>query len=230
MATRKRIRGVLFDWDGTLLDSFDCDLRAYLEMFSRLDIPWGEAELRRHYSPNWHRVYEAAGLPRARWEEADRVWRSAYRHLSPPLLPGARRVLHELRRSYQLGLVTSGNRIRVSSQLGKFGFARLFAARVFGEESGRRKPHRDPLERALRILQLDPGECVYVGDSPEDVRMARGAGVRAIAVLGPFPTHARLIAARPDAILDSVMELSRWLACNTSSWKDGRAYWGAGGL
>jgi phosphoglycolate phosphatase-like HAD superfamily hydrolase len=54
---------------------------------------------------------------------------------------------------------------------------------------------------------LDPADCVYVGDSPEDLEMARRAGVRAIGVLGPFPTEARLRAAKPDLLLNSIIEL-----------------------
>jgi phosphoglycolate phosphatase-like HAD superfamily hydrolase len=54
---------------------------------------------------------------------------------------------------------------------------------------------------------LHPADCVYVGDSPEDLEMARRAGVRAIAVLGPFPTEARLREAKPDLLLNSIAEL-----------------------
>jgi phosphoglycolate phosphatase-like HAD superfamily hydrolase len=48
---------------------------------------------------------------------------------------------------------------------------------------------------------------VYVGDSPEDLEMARSAGVRAIAVLGPFPTEKGLRAARPEFLLESIRQL-----------------------
>jgi phosphoglycolate phosphatase-like HAD superfamily hydrolase len=54
------VRGVLFDWDGTLLDSHHADVQAYLGMFSALGIDWGVEDLMRHYSPDWHRVYRAA--------------------------------------------------------------------------------------------------------------------------------------------------------------------------
>jgi phosphoglycolate phosphatase-like HAD superfamily hydrolase len=54
---------------------------------------------------------------------------------------------------------------------------------------------------------LPPASCVYVGDSPEDLEMARRAGVRAIAVLGRFPTEKSLRAARPDLLLSSITEL-----------------------
>jgi phosphoglycolate phosphatase-like HAD superfamily hydrolase len=62
-------------------------------------------------------------------------------------------------------------------------------------------------------MALEPVETVYVGDSAEDLEMARRAGVRAaIAVLGPFPTEKRLRAAKPDLLLDSIQELPSALA------------------
>jgi phosphoglycolate phosphatase-like HAD superfamily hydrolase len=54
---------------------------------------------------------------------------------------------------------------------------------------------------------LKAAECVYVGDSPEDVQMAKRASVRVIGVLGPFPTEKRLRAAEPDLLLKSLAEL-----------------------
>ena len=211
MRAASSLRGVLFDWDGTLLDSFHADTQAYLAMFHMLGIDWDLDDLVRHYSPDWHHVYRAAKLPRARWEEADRLWMRFYRQQNPALLPGARRVLRQLGRRFTLGLVTSGSRARVRRQLRRFGLAETFAARVCSEDAHRRKPHPAPLELALRRLRLEPQVCVYVGDAPQDIEMARRAGVRAVAVLGPFPVHDRLRAARPDALLGSLDELPRLL-------------------
>ena len=101
-----QIRGVLFDWDGTLIDSYRADSAAYLAMFREMGIPWTLDDLARHYSPNWYRVYRAAKLPRARWDQADRAWRKQYATHHPKLLPGARRVLKHLRARHQLGVVT----------------------------------------------------------------------------------------------------------------------------
>lgn len=205
------VRAVLFDWDGTLLDSYRSDARAYLEMFHALGISWALDDLARHYSPDWYRVYRAARLPRSRWEEAERLWRRAYKKESPRLLPGARRVLRALEGQFTLGLVTGGNRRRVRRQLRHFVLARVFRACVCCEDAPRRKPHPAPLELALRRLRLDPDICVYVGDSGEDMEMARRAGVRAIGVLGPFPTHDRVRAARPALLLKTIAELPRLL-------------------
>jgi phosphoglycolate phosphatase len=203
----KSLRGVLFDWDGTLIDSYGADSSAYLAMFSEMGIPWGLEDLARHYSPNWYRVYRAAKLPRARWDDADRAWRAQYAKYSPRLIAGARQVLARLGRVHHLGLVTSGDRDRVTRQLRAFRLTQVFGARVCSGDTPQRKPHPAPLRLALRQLGLEPAACVYVGDSPEDLQMARSAGVRAIAVLGPFPTEKRLRAARPDFLLESIREL-----------------------
>lgn len=207
------IRGVLFDWDGTLLNSCEADTAAYLAMFQAMGIPWGRKELEKHYSPNWYRVYRAAKLAPNRWAEADRAWRTHYSLQKPKLMSGAKRVLARLAGRHALGLVTSGDRERVLRQLREFGLSRMFAARVCGGDTKQRKPHPAPLRLALRTMRLNAAHCVYVGDSAEDLIMARSAGIgAAIAVLGPFPTEKRLRAARPDLLLESIEELPRALA------------------
>ncbi len=180
------IEGVLFDWDGTLINSYHADTSAYLAMFKEMDISWGIAELEKNYSPNWYQVYHAAGSK---------------------LIAGARRVLARLGDAHNLGLVTSGDRDRVTRQLREFRLTKLFAVCVYSGDTMRKKPHPDPLRLALRQMELHPSACVYVGDAPQDVEMAKRAGVRAIGVLGPFPTEKRLRAAHPEFLIGSIEEL-----------------------
>src|SRR3974390_1638635 len=54
MQRKTRLVGVLFDWDGTLIDSYHADSQAYLAMFRELGLTWGMAELDAHYSPDWY--------------------------------------------------------------------------------------------------------------------------------------------------------------------------------
>jgi phosphoglycolate phosphatase len=201
------LQAVLFDWDGTLLDSADADSSAYLAMFGELGIPWGLSELAAHYTPNWHHVYRAAKIPVSKWEIADKLWAKHYVHHTPKLVPGARRILAWVARRYQLGLVTSGDRNRVLRQLRYFGLTRLFATHVCAGDTPQKKPHPAPLRFALKQMCLDPRACVYVGDSPHDLEMSKRAGVRAIAVIGRFPTEAGLRAAKPEFLLNSLKEL-----------------------
>jgi HAD superfamily hydrolase (TIGR01549 family) len=212
MRRNSQLRGVLFDWDGTLLNSHAADAAAYLAMFRAMGVPWGLAELEQHYSPDWYRVYRAAKLPKHKWDAADQVWREHYSLHKPKLIVGARRVLSRLGVRHRLGLVTSGDRDRVHRQLKEFELWDTFAARVCSGDTVERKPHPAPLQLALRRMRLDPADTVYVGDAPEDLQMARRTGVRAaIAVLGAFPTEKRLRAAKPDALLESIQELPKAL-------------------
>lgn len=206
------IDAVLLDWDGTLLDSFEADAAAYLEMFQAMGIGWGLEELAQHYSPDWYKVYRAARLDRRRWQEADRLWRQAYGRHRPKLVAGARGVLRQLERRYELGLVTSGNRSRVASQLRTHRLTSMFAARVYHEDVRRRKPHPESVRVALDRLALPAARAVYVGDSAEDVEMARRAGMRSIGIPGSFPTARRLAASQPDALLPSLLHLPDLLA------------------
>ncbi len=209
MAAKRKcsIEGVLFDWDGTLINSYDADASAYLAMFEEMGISWRIEELEKNYSPGWYQVYRAAGLPRRRWADADRAWQAHYAKHQPKLIAGARRVLARLGGAHPLGLVTSGDRDRVTRQLREFRLTTLFAARVCSGDTRRKKPHPEPLRLAMRQMELDPSACVYVGDAPQDVEMAQRAGVRAIGVLGPFPTERRLRATRPEFLIGSIEEL-----------------------
>jgi HAD superfamily hydrolase (TIGR01509 family) len=204
---KNELKGVLFDWDGTLLDSFHADSSAYIAMFREMGVTWGLEELAQHYSPNWYDVYRAAGLPEQHWSAADAAWRKHYSGFRPKLISGARKVLTFLGRRYQLGLVTSGDRDRVLRQLREFRLTKSFRARVCSGDTVHKKPHPEPLNFALQCIGLKPANCVYVGDSPEDVQMAKSANVRVIGVLGPFPTEKRLRAAKPDLLLNSIADL-----------------------
>ena len=200
-------RAILFDWDGTLLDSFRADSRAYQAMFRALEIPWTARDLARHYSPDWYRVYEAARIPRDKWELADKLWGRAYQKENPRLLPGVRKMLTKLRCDFVLGLVTSGDAKRVRRQLNQFEFTALFGACICAEDAPRRKPHPAPLKYAMHCMKMRVQDCIYVGDAPEDIEMARRAGVRSIGVIGPFPSARRIRAARPDVLLTSILDL-----------------------
>jgi pyrophosphatase PpaX len=211
MTPRPVLHGVLFDWDGTLLDSYHADSQAFLAMFRAMGVDWGLPELELHYSPDWYAVYRAAKIPPDRWDQADRVWRSHYEKHPSKLMAATRKVLGQLNRRHELGLVSSGDRDRVSRQLREFRLTRVFRTRVLGGDTHEKKPHPAPLLRALKEMKADARDCVYVGDTPEDVEMARAAGVRAIAVLGPFPTEKRLRAVKPEILLEGLEELPKVL-------------------
>ena len=205
MNARHGLCAVLFDWDGTLVDSAQKSYRCYARVFASYGIDYDTTLFERTYAPDWYRTYEAIGLPREVWTEADARWLECYDREPSQLLPGAREALLALAgRDLAQGLVSSGDPRRVKRELEAHGVARFFSVVVCGGETVERKPHPEPLRKALAGLGLTPAQAAYVGDSPEDVLMARSAGVLAIGVPGGFPNREALAAAAPDLLCPSL--------------------------
>jgi phosphoglycolate phosphatase-like HAD superfamily hydrolase len=103
-------------------------------------------------------------------------------------------------------VVTSGERHRVGREIAEFGLAPFFPVLVTSEDVANRKPHPEALALALSRLEVPASQAAYVGDSPEDIQMARAAGVLAVGVPGGFPNRQALAASGPEILAASVAE------------------------
>jgi phosphoglycolate phosphatase len=205
------IRAVLFDWDGTLVDTAEASFRCYVRMFDSFGIPFDRDTYARTYSPNWYRTFELLGLDREHWPAADERWLAAFASETCRLIDGARELLETLReREIAAGIVTSGGRERVSRELEHHGLAEHVREAVFGCDVANKKPHPEGLLLCLERMRIEASEAMYVGDSPEDIHMARTAGVFAVAVPGAYPNREALEAAGPDVVVASLKEV-QWV-------------------
>lgn len=203
------ITTLLFDWDGTIVDSALLGLAAYEKAFAELDMVFSQEVYEASYSPNWCAVYQALGLPEDQWERADRLWRFHYDSQTPELIEGAAATLAELRaRGYQLGVVTSGNNDRVQREVKQLGLAEMFETIIGHEHVKHRKPHPEGLEIALARLGSVAAETAYVGDAPEDIQMGKQANIMTVGVRSNYPTSARVRDEAPDICLESIVELA----------------------
>jgi pyrophosphatase PpaX len=210
MAESKRsITTLLFDWDGTLVDSAQLGLTAFEQSFAALGVAFDHEVYQAVYSPNWYSVYEAMGLPKNQWQRADELWTQHYGEQTAELVEGAKQAIAELRRkAYSLGIVSSGNGNRVAREIMNVGFEGVFEAVVCHEQMENRKPHPEGLETAMRLLNRSREECCYVGDSPEDIEMGKRAGLLTVGVQSAYPTNWKLKSSGPDIYVQSLIELS----------------------
>jgi HAD superfamily hydrolase (TIGR01509 family) len=205
---------VLFDWDGTLVDSAEQAFEATRKAFGDLGIVLDLQAYNRVYSPNWYVMYAQLGLPRLKWQEADELFLRHYDGSGLRMQPGGWAALDELaRRNYALGIVTSGSGSRVRQEIVSFGLGGVFKAVICGEDVVNRKPDPEGLGRAMERMRKRPGSCCYVGDCPEDVEMGRRANMLTIGIPGPYPASRRLKDARPDYLFDSLSEFVANCVC-----------------
>ncbi len=208
MTGSPRFRAVLFDWDGTLADTAEATYRCYLRTFDAYNIAFDRDVFARTYSPNWYDTFRCLGLPEHQWADADERWLRHFAEETVGLIEGARDVLQQLAdRGIDLAVVTSGTRDRVTREMEHHGVAPLLRACVFGTDVAQKKPHPEALLHCLEQMGVDAAHAAYVGDSPEDIAMARAANVFAVAVPGGYPNRDALVAARPDALVLSLQDV-----------------------
>jgi N-acetyl-D-muramate 6-phosphate phosphatase len=204
------LKAVLFDWDGTLLDSAEAGLRSYQELFGLYGIAFDRDRFAETYSPDWYQTYEKVGLPREQWTAADAAWLQIYAAEECDLVAGAREALALLEeKNISTGLVTSGTGERVRRELARLGLD--FRTLVCSEDVTHRKPHPEALLAGLAKLGVAPADAAYVGDSPEDVEMARAARVFSVGIAGAFPNRRAVRAAAPDLHADDLLDAIRAL-------------------
>jgi predicted PurR-regulated permease PerM/phosphoglycolate phosphatase-like HAD superfamily hydrolase len=118
-------------------------------------------------------------------------------------------VLTALAARYPIGIVTSRSRAESQAFLAQYGLTDVVAALVTRDDSPRLKPHPAPIRLAAKQLAVPPEQCVMVGDTGVDVRAAKAAGALAVGVLCGFGEPADLAAAA--LVLDSPAQLADWL-------------------
>ena len=200
---------VVFDWDGTLVDTLPAITRANAEVLESYGVAYDDAAYRAAYSPDWRSMYRRLGVPEADIEAAGGRWLGTYRALmgGARAFPGVPEALVRLREAgLTMGLVTAGDRHVVEHQLEATGLGAHLPVRVCGDDLRFTKPHPAPLLQALDELGLRdrPEHVIYIGDAPDDMRMARAVGARGIGIESILGERGELQAAGAAEVAASV--------------------------
>ena len=207
-AVNRKITTLLFDWDGTLLDSADRSFLAFEKSLREFGITLTSEAYAKCYAPNWYTMYEALNLPTDCWHQANDLWIQYYGQEPAELVADARETLLSLGgKGYRLGIVTSGTRARVTREIEELDLSSIFDVVVGSEDVRNKKPHPEGLEKAMALLKAEKRSCSYIGDAPEDIQMGKSAEVLTVAVPSSFPTSRLLGEANPDIHVASIKEV-----------------------
>lgn len=220
-----RVRGILFDVDGTLSDTddhwverFTCFLTPFAwffedrdpRRFARWVVMSIETPANFFYSLadrlgidkplfnffNWlFQKNRSRRLPR------DRFW----------IIPGIREMLAELHGQYPLGVVSARDEATTFTFLELFELTPYFDVIVTAHTTDHTKPFPEPVEFAAEALGLAPADCLMVGDTIVDIRAGRLAGAQTVAVLCGFGQKPELEKAGADVVLANTTDLESLL-------------------
>ncbi len=218
--TKLKVEAVIFDLDGTLIDSIDIYFAIVENTLKRLDLPPVSRD----------RIVAAAESENFKWEQVlpqevinreadiiDKAW-AVINEIAPQmfadnlcLIPGADRVLQMLSaRGLKVGLVTSTQRHYLETKMQPLksrGLHKLIEVIITSDDVAKRKPAADPLIMCARLLDIPPTNCVYIGDTATDMQAGRAAAMHTVGVLTGFDDYAILERQDPDAIIASVQDL-----------------------
>ncbi len=225
----RNVRAILFDLDGTLLDTDDM----WVDRLAGLLQP----------VPFLSRLYDARRLARRlvmavespmnalvtlvdiiglddKFLSLGEWLRKAYGQRDPGryvAIDGIVELVRDLSQEYDLAITTLRNRAETQAFIEHFGLQDCFKAVITRQDVKRLKPHPEPIVKAARQLGYTPQQCLVVGDTVVDVRAGHRAGALTVSVLCGFGERPELARLHPDLILETTSQLAPYLRNSAGS-------------
>lgn len=211
----KDIKLIIFDFDGTLADTYELIIKTNQAAMEAMDYPVRDEEA----------IRATIGLPleagiRALYpdlpEEALPQWCATYRRIFdvyktqylPVLFPEVKETLEWLRdKGFVLTVASSRQSVSLNAFLRDLGILPCFRYVLGADNVSRAKPDPEPVLKTLRDLGYSAGKTLVVGDMPVDILMGSRAGAGTVGVTYGNSNRAQLLEAGADFVLDHFSEL-----------------------
>ncbi len=210
MALRKF--GVIFDCDGTLVDSLGEAMESFNYALRKVDQKLREPEeIKRHFGAAADRIF-------IKILRDEKLGLQAFEHyldhqselaLRTQMHRGVQNLLEQLReKKIPMAIVTGRHARDLDLVLKPHGIAHEFTALIADSQLPQSKPAPDGLLLAAQIMGLDPRNTVYIGDSPTDIQAAHAAGAKSIAALwDSLANTEQMKAENPDGLAQTPSEI-----------------------
>lgn len=210
-------RLIVFDWDGTLMDSEARIVACIRAAFRDVDEPPPTRDASRDVIGLGLQEAMAALWPEGSLEQRNRVverYRHHFLHANETpsaLFPGARGVVDRLAdQGYLLAVATGKSRRGLDASLESTGLGNRFHATRCADET-LSKPHPEMLLQLMDELGIRRSDTLMVGDTEFDMQMAHNAGTSALAVCYGVHERERLLRSRPLDCLATLTDMPDWL-------------------
>ncbi|HOW31574.1 MAG TPA: HAD family hydrolase [Bacteroidales bacterium] len=220
----RNIKAILFDLDGTLMDTDDQAVEKIAGIFSRMHVtnPVGRAKrlvMAAETPVNWlimmMDVIRLDNLLLPLWHKLRKqrseslAGKTSLKHFR--IIPGVPEMLASVKNTYRLGVVTTRGQDEAELFINENGLQGVFEVVVTRSSTRRLKPHPEPILFAAQQLELPVSKCLMVGDTTQDIKSARRAGALSVGVLCGFGMRKELERTRATVVLKHTALLSALL-------------------
>ncbi len=221
----ERIKGLLFDVDGTLSDTDDHLVHRIARRLSPVSFLFADRD------PSNFARWMVMGIETPAnfmYTLADRVGldnalSNVYSHISQRrrakrpehdwywIVSGVEKMLADLHQRYSLGIVSARDEITTMRFLEHCNLLSYFDVVITAQSTRNTKPFPDPVIHAAEQMGLDPESCVMIGDTIVDIKAGKAAGAQTIGVLCGFGSFKGLLRAEPDLIVPATPDICKFL-------------------
>jgi pyrophosphatase PpaX len=206
----KNIKAVLFDIDGTLLDTTEYIYQAFENTFRfyRLPVPSRE-ELSSQIGKSLQQCYEhfITNISFDDLRETHRSFQADNLHLSKPYANTIRTLEELKRRGFNIAAVTARGGSMLFKTLELAGIDKFFDVIVTADDVKKMKPDPEAFLKALEILGIDKKNAVIVGDTDSDILAGKSANIYTIGVTYGFHGE-RINDSNPDFVVNDISEIT----------------------
>jgi len=206
-------QAVLFDLDGTLVDTLPLIIQTYRKVFNDLKIPWGNNDVVKLIGlPLIKIARHFAGENETKFVELYQYYYQLDHDRLTKLFPGTYDTMSYLKsRALKLGIVTSKGKPITLRTIAHTGLDRLMDVVVTAHDVVKPKPDPEPLLSALRVLETAVDRSIFIGDSRFDILTGQNAGARTLGVTWGLDSREELERLAPDGLLDKWEEIESYL-------------------
>jgi beta-phosphoglucomutase len=217
-----KFKSILFDLDGTLVDSESVHFDAWNVVLSAFSIQLDYNQYLREYAgvslptnaERLVRLYDLNSTVESLVEQRQKVLMSRMENHKPKFMPHAKETVEFFHsKNIQLGLVTSSSRSEVDVVLNETGLRKYFSSVVTRDDVGRFKPDPEPYERSSKSLGHKKSDYIVFEDSFSGVRSAKAAGLTCYAIQSFEPERNKL-KEQADRIFIDLSEARKYLMSN----------------
>lgn len=200
---------ILFDLDGTLIDSLPLIMASCRKVFETMEIPWDDEKVRETVGMPLVKIAERfAGENAGCFFDLYLKYQNEKHDEWIKLFPGTYKTLSEIKsRGHTIGIVTSKRRETAVMAVELTGIGSLVSVLIAFEDVKAHKPEPEPVLKAMQSLAAAPEKTAYVGDSWYDIMAGKNAGVFTVGVTWGMADRLKLLEYKPSLVIDRWSEL-----------------------